>query len=105
MAAQGQADKTVCDIEEHMMQRDFTEFLHVEKKSTHRHLSVFVGHLRRPSSGREHRDAGGRCVSALVTATVSYLHRCRLLQLQHAGCIAGENVQLMVVTILKNSVL
>ena len=28
---------------------------------------------------------GGWCISAVVTATVVYLHKCRFLQVQHAG--------------------
>ena len=90
-------------------ERCVTEFFHAEKKknnNTHWHSSTLAECFWRTNSGSEHCEAGWVSFSSgdrdsgvppLVQIVMSAA--CRLL------FTAGENSQLMAVTVLKNSVL
>jgi len=87
-------------MEVHMKQRSVTEFLHVEKKW---HPLTLAEHLWKPNS-RCHTEAMSGAFQQWqqwVTSTDAgfYKKACRLL------FVAGENAQLMVLTMLKNSLL
>ena len=104
MAAEGQSDKIASDREACMKQRCVTEFLHEEKMAPtdiHEHLlntdgdqPVDVGTVRQWVVHFISGDSGSPLVVQILTSTV-----CRLL------FIAGENAELMVVTMLKNNIL
>ena len=60
MAAEGQSDKIVSDLEVHMKQRGVTEILCAEKKrDIHWHSSMLAEHLWRSNRGCEHSEAVG----------------------------------------------
>ena len=59
MAAQGQSDKLVPDMEVQMKKTYGTEFLHAERNCNHLHSSVLAEHFWRPNSGSEHSEVVG----------------------------------------------
>ena len=59
MAGEWQSVIMAFGMEVCMMQRCFTEFLHVEKNGTQRHSSVLAECLWRPGSGCEHSEVVG----------------------------------------------
>ena len=106
MAAEGQSDKTVSVMEMHMKQRCVAEFLYVEKMAptdVHHHLldvsgnqSVDVSTVRLRMVPFSSGDSdNGACPVVQMFTSAS----CRLL------FITEENTQVMVVTMLRNSVL
>ena len=62
MAAEGQSDTAVSDMEVGMKKRCVTEFLHAEKMAPNGDQTVDVSTVR-----------GGCCISAVVTVTGCYL--------------------------------
>ena len=107
MAAEGQSDKMVSDMDVHTKQRCVTEFLRVENTAPtdiHQCLQNAYGDQEVDVSTVRRRVR----ISAVVTATVGHLW-CRFLWAQHAECcsllaIAGKNAQLTVVTMLEKRV-
>ena len=86
MAAEGQPDRMVSDMEVRMKQRCGTEFLHVEKMSPidiHQSLLNVYGDQTLNVSTVVGVSIGG--ISAVVTATAVHLQWCRLLQAWYAG--------------------
>ena len=55
MAAEGQSDKVVSDMEAHLNQRCIVEFFQLIN-GTHWHSSTPVQHCWKPKSGCEHRE-------------------------------------------------
>jgi len=82
LAAEGQSNKMVFDIDVHMKERYGIEFLHAEINGTHCHSLttcwMFI-------ETKQWMWGGGWCSSAVVTATVGHLCSCRLLWAQHAS--------------------
>ena len=82
MAAEGQPDKVVSDVEVQMKQRCATEFLHEEKMAPtdipQHFISIYRDRTIDVSTARW-------CASAVVTATVGHLLWCTYLQVQQAG--------------------
>ena len=58
MAAEGQSDRMVSDMEVRMKQRCVIEFLR-RKNGTHSHLLMLAECLWKPNSGCEHSEAVG----------------------------------------------
>ena len=56
MAAEGQSDEMVSDMEACVKQRCIIEFLHVEKDFSHWCLLMLAVCLWKPNSGCEHSD-------------------------------------------------
>jgi len=59
VAAEGQFDREVSDMEVHRKKKGGTEFLHMKKHCTHWHSSMLAECLWRPTSGCEHSEAVG----------------------------------------------
>ena len=59
MAAEGQSDKMVSDMEVCMKQRCVIEFLHAEKNCARWHSLMLPECLWRPNSGCEHSEVVG----------------------------------------------
>ena len=105
MAAEGQSDRMVSDMEVWMEQRCDTEFFHVEKLAPiniHNTCWMFM----ETKQWMWAQWGSGRCISAVANSDSVPL----LLQIfTNASCrllfFAGKNTELMVVTALTNSVL
>ena len=100
MAAEGQSDKMASDMEVHMKQRCATDFLHAEKmayKDIHQCLlNVYRDPTVNMSTVRQwvvHFSIGDHDTGSLLMVQIFTTVTCRLL------LIAGENAQLVVVTI------
>ena len=97
MAAEGQSDTMMSDMEVHMKQRCVTESLHVAPTDIHLHLlKVYADQAVEVSTVRwwvVHFSSGNSDSSPLLLQIVMSV-ACRLL------VIAGKNAQLMVVTVL-----
>ena len=95
MAAEGQSDRMVSDMEVYMKQRCVTEFHHA-KNGTNLLSLTLAECLQIPNSGCEHSKAVGGA-SAVMRATVGHLHwrrfftstTCRLLFIAGKKCIAN----------------
>ena len=74
MAAEGQSDKVVPDMEAWMKQRCVTEFLHAKEI-----VPIDINWCLQNICGYQIVDVSTVrwCVLAVVTATVSYLHLCK----------------------------
>ena len=59
MAAEGQSDRMVSDVEVCMKQKRVLEFLHAGKNGTHWHSSTLVEHVWRPNNACERSEVVG----------------------------------------------
>ena len=106
MAAEGQSDTMVCDMEVHMKKRCITEFLHAEKMApTDIHqclLNVYRDQIVDVSTVRQwmvhfRSDGGDKKYKTAVQILTKTEYRLLFT--------TGKNTKLMVVTMLENSVL
>ena len=103
MATEGQSDRMVSYMEVHMKQRGAIGFFHMEKmapRDIHQHLlNIYGDQPVDVSTVRKwvvHFSSGNSGSPLLMQISMSMA--CRLL------LITGENAQLMVVIMLKNSI-
>ena len=106
MAAEGQCDTTASDMEVHIDQRYGIEFLHVDKSAP---IDIHGHPLNNDGDPAVDVSTARRWVVRFSSddSSSAHLHWGRFFT--SAACrllfITGKNIQLIVVTLLKNSVL